>query len=116
MLHDALTGLAAGGCMLASDIIGAIFTQAVAKDRGWLAGILDAVGWAVGITTTDLSLAALDGHDLARKAWVIGLVSAANVLGTKWGTDLGARIMRLKLRCGVPKPSHHAPRRGQANL
>ncbi len=79
--------------MLAQDIIAVPLTQAEARNRAHLAGILDTLGWLVAITTTFISVDALQGHNTAEKVWVIVLVSGANYIGTLIGTKVGARFV-----------------------
>lgn len=83
--------LLAAGTMLVTDVLGVVMVQAEAKNRGWLAGIMDAVQWVVGITTTTLSVTAFQGHRLSEKLLVGACVTVANVLGTKLGQLVGKR-------------------------
>ncbi len=82
--------------MVATDIIGCVQTIAETRGRGWLAGSMDVIGWLVGITTLTISVTSLQGHDFARKALVVVLVSAANLFGTKLGQMIGQRFVKDK--------------------
>lgn len=82
--------------MFAQDVIAVPLTQAEARNRAHLAGILDTVGWLVAIATTFISVNTLQGHSLAAKVWVIVLVSGANYFGTVTGTALGKRFVKDK--------------------
>lgn len=82
--------------MLCTNVIGTVEAVASAKDRGWLAGWLDAAAWIVAITTTTLTVTALQGNSFTEKALVVVLVSAANVLGTKMGTVFGAKFVKTR--------------------
>lgn len=80
--------------MLIQDILAVPLTQAEARNRAHIAGLLDTAGWLVAITTTFLSVDTLSGHDFARKVGVIVGVSAANYVGTVLGTKLGKRFVK----------------------
>lgn len=80
--------------MLLQDIIAVPLTQAEARNRAHLAGVLDTVGWLVAITTTFLSVNTLSGHDTPRKIGVIVGVSGANYIGTVLGTRIGKRWVK----------------------
>src|SRR5579883_591510 len=86
--------LLAAFAMLAQDIIAVPLTQAEARNRAHLAGLLDTVGWLVAIATTSISVTTLLGHNIARKVAVIVAVSAANYIGTVIGTKLGKRFVK----------------------
>ena len=79
--------------MVVTDILGTIMVQAEAANRGWLAGLMDAAGWIVSIITTTISVATLSGHNFSEKVWVVALVTAANILGTKLGQVMGQKLM-----------------------
>lgn len=79
--------------MVATDVLGVIMVQAEAANRGWLAGWMDTAQWLVGIATTTISVTALQGHSLSEKVWVVLLVSAANLLGTKLGQVIGKKLL-----------------------
>lgn len=85
--------LLAAACMIVSDILAVILVQAEAANRGWLAGIMDMLGWYVGIATTTISVTTLAGHDTQRKILVLVLVGAANVVGTKVGQVTGKWLL-----------------------
>lgn len=95
--------LLAAACMLITDVLATIMVMAEAANRGWLAGIMDCAGWYVGIATTTISVTTLSGHDTVRKIWVLVLVGAANVFGTKLGQVTGQRLLgRLRARPALP--------------
>ena len=79
--------------MLVQDAISTVLVMAEAKNRGWLAGFLDAAAWLVGVTTATIAITTLQGHDLTDKVYVIVLVSIANVIGTKIGQMIGSRFV-----------------------
>lgn len=85
--------LVAAGCMLVTDVLGTVMVQAEAANRGWLAGIMDTLGWYVSIATTTISVTSLSGNDTAQKVWVLILVGAANLLGTKLGQVTGKWLL-----------------------
>jgi len=70
-----------------------VLVQAEARNRGWLAGWMDTAQWIVGITTTTITVTALQGHDMTEKVAVVVLVSAANLFGTKLGQMIGQRYV-----------------------
>lgn len=85
--------LIAAVAMLVQDAISTVLVMAEARNRGWLAGFLDAAAWIVGITTATIAISTLQGNDLADKAYVVVFVSVANVLGTKLGQVIGSRFV-----------------------
>ncbi len=93
-MHALLIGLLAAGAMFAQDVISVPLTQAEARNRAHLAGLLDTAGWLVAITTTFVSVDTLQGHSLSAKVLVILLVSASNYFGTVTGTKLGKRFVK----------------------
>lgn len=76
--------------MLAQDVIGVAYMQAAARNRTWLAGVLDAVTWLVMIATTKIAVQASGSRFVA----VLFAVTAANILGTAIGVKLGKRFIR----------------------
>lgn len=89
-----IIALWAGLAMFAEDILGVLMTLATAKNRGWLAGILDALGWYAAILTTTVSVSALQGHSLSMKIAVFGAVTAANITGSWSGVEIGRRLIK----------------------
>lgn len=89
-----LVALWAGLAMLAQDIIAVPLTQAEARNKAWLSGFLDMLGWGVAITTIKISVDALNGHSLSAKVWVVALVSAANLFGSYLGCKIGERWVK----------------------
>lgn len=75
--------------MLVQDVFGAAMVLLEAKEHGWVAGALDSGMWLFGILTTSISVTALQGHDTVEKVMVLGLVSVANVVGTRLGVWMG---------------------------
>jgi hypothetical protein len=92
-----LVALIAAFSMVCADILAVIMVQMEAANRGWFAGAMDGLGWIVGITTTSISVRVLNGHSTSGKVWVILLVTAANVFGTKLGQVIGSRLLRRPL-------------------
>ena len=84
-----IVALVAALSMVAADVLAVIMVQMEAANRGWFAGAMDGLGWIVGITTTSISVRVLNGHSTTGKVWVILLVTAANVFGTKLGQVIG---------------------------
>lgn len=82
--------------MVVTDVIGVIMVVAEARNRGWLAGFMDSLQWIVGITTTFITINALNGHNFETKVWVVILVSAANLFGTKLGAFIAHRWVKDK--------------------
>ena len=91
-----LIALLAAISMVATDILGTVMVMAEAAGRGWLAGIMDTLGWLVSITTLTISVTALQGHSWTEKTWVVGLVSLANLFGTKAGQMIGSHLLKNK--------------------
>lgn len=107
--------LIAAVAMVITDILGVIMVMAEARDRGWLAGWMDTAQWLVGITTTTITVTALQGHNWSEKIAVVVLVSAANLFGTKLGqlighrfvtdaSSLAERVARLESVQSIPPP------------
>ena len=86
--------LLAAAAMFLQDLIAVPLTQAEARNRAHLAGLLDTIGWLVAITTTFLSVDTLQGHDFSKKVGVVVGVSLANYFGTVLGTKLGKRFVK----------------------
>lgn len=77
--------------MVVQDVLATVMVIAENHKRAALAGALDSVGWIAAILTTSISVTSLQGHSLSSKAWVIGLVTAANFFGTYTGVKIGQR-------------------------
>lgn len=82
--------------MVINDVLGVLMVQAEARNRGFLAGVFDSLQWYAAITTTAISVTALQGHDTAEKALVIVLVTLANLAGSALGVFLGRRLIHEK--------------------
>lgn len=80
--------------MVAQDILSTAQAQANNRHKASLSGLLDMASWLVTISTTALSVTALQGHDLARKIAVIGAVSAANYIGSVLGVKIGDHFIK----------------------
>lgn len=80
--------------MVVQDILATLLTQAEARDKAILAGVLDSVAWMAAITTTSISVTVLQGHDLKAKILVVLCVTAANFIGTTMGTLIGKRYIK----------------------
>lgn len=91
-----LVALIAAATMVVTDVLGVVMVMAEARNRGWLAGWMDTAQWLVGIATTTISVTALQGHSLSEKIWVVALVSAANLFGTKLGQLIGKHFVTDK--------------------
>jgi hypothetical protein len=100
-----LTALAAAGAMLIQDITAVLLVQAEARNRAGLAAIFDSVMWLASITTTTVSVTALQGHHLGAKAVIVIAVTLANVAGCYAGVAIGRRWIKEKrapCACGCP--------------
>ena len=86
--------LVASVTMVVQDIIAVIMVQAEAKNRGWTAGFLDAVGWLVGIVCAKI---VIKSHGAAEVEALV-LVTVANVVGTKLGQVMGQRLLEKKAK------------------
>jgi len=80
-------------CMVVQDVVATIMVMAEAANRGWLAGVMDTVGWYFSITTTSISVTALQSHVVSEKVEVLLLVGLANLFGTKLGQVTGHRLL-----------------------
>ena len=86
--------LLAGVAMVLQDVLGVLLTQAEARDKAILAGILDSVGWLAAIATTTLTVTVLQGHSTEEKIVVILVVTLANFVGTVTGTLIGKKYIK----------------------
>ena len=88
------TALAAAGAMLINDVTAVLLVQSEARNRAGLAAIFDSIMWLAAITTTTVSVTALQGHQLSTKASVLIAVELANVLGCYIGVAIGKRMIK----------------------
>lgn len=84
--------------MVIQDFLSTAQTAATTKGRAVLTGLLDVIGWLVTISTTDIAVSTLSGHDLAAKAAVIATISAANFLGSAGGVMASRRFIKTVKR------------------
>lgn len=89
--------------MVTEDILAAIMTQATARNRANLAGIMDTLGWLAGILTTTWTVTALQGHDTPYKIAMVLSVSLANYVGSMAGVLIGKRYVKVR----YPGHPHH---------
>lgn len=89
-----IIALYAALAMLIQDVLGVLMVQAEARNHVWLTGALDSVGWLATITTTTVSVTALQGHSLALKATVIAAVTVANFGGSALGVKIGKHFIK----------------------
>lgn len=82
--------------MFLQDTIGVVEVQAEAKNKGWIAGFCNAGKWVVAITCTTISVSVLKGHNLGQQILVVGLVMAANILGSKTGQMIGKHYFEIE--------------------
>lgn len=80
--------------MFVQDVLAVCLVQAEARNRATLAAGLDCAMWLAAISTTTISVTALQGHHLGVKATVIAAVSLANVAGSFVGVMIGKRLIR----------------------
>lgn len=100
-----LIALWAALAMLVNDVAAVLLVQSEARNRAGLAAIFDCVMWLASISTTTISVTALQGHQLGAKALVVVLVTLANVAGCYIGVGIGRRLIREKrvpCACGCP--------------
>jgi hypothetical protein len=102
------TALAAAGAMVIQDVMGVLLVQSEARNRAGLAAIFDSIMWLASITTTTVSVTALQGHQLDAKAAILVAVELANVAGCYIGVAIGRRLIRetkAACACGCPVPA-----------
>lgn len=80
--------------MLFQDILGVLMVQAEARNRGLLSGTFDSLQWFAAITTTTISVTALQGHSFGEKVLVIVLVTLANLVGSVIGVQVGKKFIK----------------------
>jgi hypothetical protein len=94
--------------MVGQDLLMTWLVQAEAAGRAHMAGVLDSLGWPMGMITTFVTVTAMQGHDGDLKAAVIGAVSIANYVGTSIAVRIGRRHIRERESacvCGCPVPA-----------
>ncbi len=79
--------------MICQDILATCLVIAEARGHRLVAGLLDAGQWGAGITTTTVSVTALQGHRLSEKVIVVAAMTAANIGGTFAGVWTGQRFI-----------------------
>ena len=89
-----MTILYAALAMIIQDIFEVLKIQADARNRGWLAGIFDSLMWLAVITTTTISVTALQSHNVHEKLLVIISVNIAHFLGQLSGVWFGKRFIK----------------------
>ncbi len=84
--------LVASLAMLAQDLLLTTLTQAEARDRWVLAGVLDCGGFLAQVTTYGVSIDAIVTHGLGTRTLVVlAALTVANFIGTGLGTLLGSK-------------------------
>lgn len=68
--------------------------QAEARNHGWIAGLCDSIMWLFAIATTAITVTALQGHSTNEKVVVIIAVTAANLVGSQLGVQVGKRLIK----------------------
>jgi hypothetical protein len=79
--------------MLVQDISEAIKIIALSRNRGWSAGVTDAIMWLMAL----FSLGEALQHKGTERYEIIVLVTIANVLGQKIGQVIGNKIIKEEL-------------------
>lgn len=98
--------IAAALAMFVQDLLAVLMVQAEARNRAFLAGLLDCLQWPAGMLTTAVTVTAFQGHDGARTGAVIAAVTAANFAGTWTAVHIGRRHIRddrAACACGCPR-------------
>lgn len=93
MIHALLPALLAAAAMLIQDQVGTVMVKLEAGDNGWLAGVMDAIGYLFGILTLNTALTTLSSGNLDSTILVLSLVTVANVVGTKAGQVEGRWLL-----------------------
>lgn len=91
--------------MCAQDLMGVLLVQAEARNRAVLAAALDSVMWLATITTTSISVTALQGHQIGLKAEIICWVTIANAAATYVAVRIGKRFIRADVTPVCPCPN-----------
>jgi hypothetical protein len=91
---------AASLCMVVSDILATVMVQAEADNRKHVAALMDTIGWFVSITTTSISINAINSNDVMRQVLVLVFVGASNYVGTYLGVGIGAKLLKRKPQAG----------------
>ena len=107
-----MVALYAALAMLVNDVAAVLLVQSEARNRAGLAAIFDSIMWLASISTTTISVTALQGHHLGAKALVVVSVTLANVAGCYIGVAIGRRLIKERkaaCACGCPVPAKGAP-------
>ena len=113
-----LTPLYAALAMLVNDVAAVLLVQSEARNRAGLAAIFDSIMWLAAISTTTISVTALQGHHLGAKAMVIAAVTLANIAGCYIGVAIGRRLIKERdagtieaaaCACGCPVAAKEGP-------
>ena len=111
------TVAAAAGAMLVNDIAAVLLVQSEARNRAGFAALFDSIMWIASITTTTVSVTALQGHHLSVKVAVLVSVELANVAGCYIGVAIGKRLIKERntvvnvtaaCACGCPVAAKEA--------
>jgi hypothetical protein len=86
--------LLAAAAMVIQDVLSTCLVIAEARGHRIAAGLLDAAAWLAVITTTTVSVTALQSHDLDRKIIVVLAMTVANIAGTFSGVWIGERFVK----------------------
>lgn len=100
-----LTILLAALAMVIQDIMGVLLVQSESRNRAGLAALFDCLMWLAQMSTTTITVTALQGHQLSAKAAVIVAVEAANIAGCYAGVAIGRRFIKAEkaaCACGCP--------------
>jgi hypothetical protein len=109
-----VVALYAALAMLVIDVAAVLLVQSEARNRAGLAAIFDSIMWLASITTTTVSVTALQGHHLSTKVSVLIAVELANVAGCYIGVAIGRRYVKERntdtgetaaCACGCPVPA-----------
>lgn len=86
--------LLAAIAMIFQDILEVLKDQSQARNRAVLAGVFDTLMWLCLITSTTVSVTALQGHKLSEKIIVIVAISVANFVGQYSGVYIGKKYIK----------------------
>jgi len=84
----------AGACMAVQDTLNALKVQALSRNHGLAASIIDAFLWGATITGTTIAVFAFHGNNWAEKITLIVSVVVGTFIGNISGSRLGKKFIK----------------------
>lgn len=84
----------AGACMMFQDTLSALKFQAITRNHGFTAAIIDVFLWGVTITGTIIAAFSLHGNNFREKVLVVIFVTMGTLIGNVGGTRVGKKFVK----------------------